>query len=125
MVCNISFTIHVNPSCNQERKFIKPIKSHKNVTSNQGMQRSTNKEYFDFLHTYCDEDHVRYLADRRSVTLAVHTFNGTLIDFCAKKQSETSRTSSNLETRAIYTGVLDQNCIIKFFRLICYTILPP
>ena len=36
------------------------------------------------------------------------------------KQYETSRISSNVETRAMYTGVVDQNRIINFFRSIGY-----
>ena len=38
-----------------------------------------DKEYFNFLHTYCDEDNVRDIAGGRSVTSKVHLFNGTLI----------------------------------------------
>ena len=84
-----------------------------------------NKEYSNFLHTYCDADHAIDTSDRISFTSTVHILNGTLIAWCNKKQSETSINSSNEETRAIYTGVLDQNWIRDFFRLICYPIGPP
>ena len=66
-----------------------------------------NKEYSNFLHTYCDENHAKDISDRRSVTSTVHLFNGTVIDWYAKKQSETSRISANTESTTIYTGVLD------------------
>ena len=72
---------------------------------------SKNKEYSNLLHTYCDADHERDISDRHSVTSSFHLFNSTIIDWCAKKQSETSRSRSNSETRAMYTGVLDQNSI--------------
>ena len=74
------------------------------------------KECSNFLHTYCDVDHERGVSDRRTVTFTVHLFNGTIIYWCAKKKSETSRSSSNAETRAMYTGVLYQNCIRYLFR---------
>ena len=35
--------------------------------------------------------------------------NVTIIDWCAKKEYETFRRSSNSETRVMYTGVLDKN----------------
>ena len=88
-------------------------------------EMSKNEEYSNFLHTYCDADHERDISDRRSVTSSFHLFNSTIIDWCAKKQSETSRGSSNAETRAMYKGVLDQNCIRYFFRSIGYPIGPP
>ena len=65
-----------------------------------------NKEYSNFLHTYCDAYHARDIADRRSVGSTVYLFNGTLIYWCAKKNSQTSRRISNAETRAMYTRVL-------------------
>ena len=83
-----------------------------------------NKEYSNFLHTYCDADHTIDISDRRSITSTVHIFNGTIIDWCDKKQYETSRNSSNAETRAMYTGVLDQNWIRYLFRSISYPIGP-
>ena len=67
----------------------------------------------------------RNIADRDSVTPTVHLFNDTLIYWCSSKQPETPRISSNTETRAIYTGVLDQNWIRDFFRSIGYPIGPP
>ena len=68
-----------------------------------------NKEYSNFLNTYFNTYHARDISYRRLVTSTVHIFNGTIIDWCDKKQYETSRKSSNAETRAMYTGVLDQN----------------
>ena len=61
----------------------------------------------------------------QGVYLTGHLFNGTVFDWCAKKHSETSRSSSTSETRAMYTEVLDQNWIRDFFRSIGYTIVPP
>ena len=95
MAWNTSYTIHMNPSCTQERKFIKLKKSPTNITSKQEIQKSKNQEYSNFLHTYCDADHARDLADRLSVTSAFHILNGTLIDWCSKKKSKTWRRSSN------------------------------
>ena len=43
------------------------------------------QEYSNFLHTYCDEDHARYLSDRLSVTSTAHLFNGTSIEWCVNK----------------------------------------
>ena len=45
-----------------------------------------------------------------------------LIYCCAKKQSETSGSSYNAETRAIYDKVLYQNWIRNVFRSIGYPI---
>ena len=39
------------------------MKSPTNVTSKQGMLKLKTQEYYNFLHTYCDADHGRYLAD--------------------------------------------------------------
>ena len=41
MAWNISFTTHRNLSCTHERKFTKLIKSHTNVSSKQGIKKST------------------------------------------------------------------------------------
>ena len=41
MECNVSCTIQINPSCNQKRKFTKLMKSRTNISSTQGMQKST------------------------------------------------------------------------------------
>ena len=84
-----------------------------------------NTEYSNFLHTYCDADYAIDIADRSSVTYTVKLFNGNLIDWGDRNQSETSGSSSNSETRAMYTGVLDQNWIRDFFISIGYPIEPP
>ena len=84
-----------------------------------------NKEYSNLLHTYCDEDHARGISGRRLLTSIALLFNGTLIYWCTKKKSETSKSSSNTETRSMYIGVLDQNWIGDFFRSIVYPIRPP
>ena len=68
-----------------------------------------NKEYPNLLHTYFDADHARDISERHSVTSTIHIFNYTIIYWCDKKKSETSRIGSNAEERAMYTGVLDQN----------------
>ena len=83
------------------------------------------KEYANFLHTCCNTYHARDISDRLPVTSTVHLFNGNITTWCAKKKSETSRSSSNAETRAMYTGVLDKNWIRDFFRSIGYPIGPP
>ena len=70
---------------------------------------SKNKEYSNFLNTYCNAYHVRDISYRLLVTSIVRIFDGTIIDWCDKKQYGTSRNSSNAETRAICTWVLDQN----------------
>ena len=75
-----------------------------------------NQEYSNFLHTYCDADHSRDISDRPSVTSTFYIFNGNLIYWCANKQFETSGSSSNADTRSMYTGVLDQNWTRNFFR---------
>ena len=82
------------------------------------------KEDSNFIHTFCDEYHSRDISDRNSVTSTVNHLNGTIIGWCSKKQSETSRINSDAETRAIYTGVLYQNWIRDFFRSIGYPIEP-
>ena len=100
--------------------------SHINFSSKQGMQKSTeNKELSNFPHIYCDADKSRDIPDRRLVTETVHILNGNLIGWFAKKKSETYRSISNAETRAIYTGVLDQNWIRNFYRSVGYPIGPP
>ena len=77
---------------------------------------SKNQEYSNLLHTYCDVDHAQDLSESLSVTSADNLLNVTIIDWCANKQSETYRISSNEETRAMYTGVLYKKCIRKLFR---------
>ena len=52
-------------------------------------------------------------------------FKGTVIYCCDKKQSKTPQSSSNAQTRATYTGVLDKNLIRKCYRSIGYPIEPP
>ena len=91
-------------------------KTHQCYLKSGDSQISKNKEYSNFLHTNCDTNHSRDTSQRRSVTFIVHLFNGTLIERCTKKQSETSRSISNEETSAMYTGVLYQNKIRDFFR---------
>ena len=81
-----------------------------------------NQEYSNFLHTYCDSDHARDISDRRSVASTAHLFNGTVIGCSPNKQPDTYISSSNAETRAMYTGVLYQNCIRNFYRSIGYPI---
>ena len=44
-----------------------------------------NKEYSNFLHTYCNAYHAIDILDRRLVTSTVHIFNGTIIYWCDKK----------------------------------------
>ena len=84
-----------------------------------------NKEYSYFLHTCCDAYHERDIFYRLSVTYTVHIFDGAIIYWYAKKQSETSRISSNAETREISKGVLDKNWIVYFYRSISYPIETP
>ena len=104
MLWNISCTIHMNPSCTHF--FYKNHESLQTYYFKAGdVEINKNKESSNFLHTYCDADHAKYLADRRSVTSTVHLFNGNFIDWCAMKQYGTSRRSSNTETKAIYTGL--------------------
>ena len=90
-----------------------------------GAEIDKYNEYSNFLHTYCDAYHAQDLYDRRSITSIAHLFNGTIIDWCAKKQSDTYISIYNEETREIYKGVLYQNCIRKFFTSIGYPIGPP
>ena len=73
------------------------------------------QEYFDFLHTYCDANHARYLTDRCAITSTDQLFDRTAIEWC-NKTSETLKISSNAETIAMYIGVLDQNCIRNFYK---------
>ena len=44
-----------------------------------------NQEYSNFLHTYCESDHARYISDRCYVTSTVNLFNGTIIDWRTNK----------------------------------------
>ena len=55
-----------------------------------------DQEYSKFLHKYCDADNARDISDRRSVISIVHIFTGTVIEWCARKKSETSGSSSNV-----------------------------
>ena len=98
---------------------------HQRYTKAGYAEISKNKEYYNSLHTYCDEYRARDISDRRSFISKVHLFNGTIIDWCVKKNSETSRSSSNAETIAMYKGVLYQNWIRDFFISIGYSIGPP
>ena len=98
---------------------------HKCFFKSGDAEINKNKEYTNLLHTYCDADHAINISDRCSVILTVHLFNGTLIDCCSKKQSENSIVSSNAETRAIHTGVLDSNWVRNFFKPIGSSIGTP
>ena len=51
----------------------------------RGCRINKNKEYSKFLQAYCDAYHARDLAEIQLGTPTVHLFNGTLIDWCAKK----------------------------------------
>ena len=82
---------------------------------------SRNKEYSNFI---CDVDNYRYISDRRSVTYTFYLFDDILIYWCDNKKSETSRSSSNSETKEMYIGVIDKNCIRYFFTSIGYLIGP-
>ena len=44
--------------------------------------------------------------ERHSVPSTDHFWNGTIIDWCANKQYETSKSSYNAKTRSIHTEVL-------------------
>ena len=67
----------------------------------------------------------RDVSGSRSITSTSHLFNGAVIDRFSSKQSKTSRSSSNTETRAIYTVVLDKKYIINFYRSVVNPIGPP
>ena len=88
-------------------------------------ETNKNKEYANFLLTHFDSDHARGITDRISVTSRVHLFNGTPVEWCTRKQSETSCSNSNSETRAMYTGAFDQNWTRYLFISIGYPIGPP
>ena len=64
------------------------------------------QKYFNFLNTYCDADHARNISYRLSVTSPYHLFNVTIIYWYSKTKSETTRSSSNLDKREMYTGVV-------------------
>ena len=110
----------MNPSFTQERKFYKTHEIPHQCFFKSG--DAENQEYFNFFYTYCDVDHARDISDRCSFTATVYLLNGTLIDWCAKKQSDTYRRSSNTETRVIYTRVLHKNWMRNFFRPVGYPI---
>ena len=106
MAFNLSCIIHMSPSFTKERKIIETKRFPTNVTSKQEMQKSEI-----LRNTPTSLSHISmqimqmYISDRGSVTSTVHFFNGNIIDWCSNKPSETSRSSSNAETRAMYTGV--------------------
>ena len=54
-----------------------------------------NKEYSYLLHTYFDTDHTRDHYCRCSINSKAHLFSSNAVDWCSKKQSETSIISSN------------------------------
>ena len=83
------------------------------------------QKYSHFLHAYFDEDHARDINYRFSVTSNNRLFNGTIVDWCYKKQIETLRISYDADAREMYTCVLDQNGIINFCRSIGYPIGAP
>ena len=77
------------------------------------------------VHTYCEKDHARDIPYRYSITSTDHLFNGTVINWCGKNQSKTSRSSYNTESISMYTGVLDKNWTICFHISTSYPIVPP
>ena len=113
------------PIMYSRKKFYKNHEiSHQCLFKAGDAEINKNQEQSNFLHTYCDADHARYIYRRLSVTSTVYLFNETLIYWFSNKQSETSRRSSNSETIEMYKGVLDKNWIINFFRPIGYPIVP-
>ena len=82
------------------------------------------QEYSNFLYTYCDAYHAIDITYSCSVTSSDHFFNGTVIYWCTKKKFKISRSIFNAEKRSIYTALLDQNWIRKFYRSIGYPIGP-
>ena len=111
----------MNESCIKVKISSKLTRILFNVYSNQARMISSKQKYSIFLHTYCDADHARDLTDMRSVTSTSHLFNGTIVNWCFKKQTKTSLISSNTLIRATYTCVVDQNSIFVF-RSIGYPI---
>ena len=107
------------------KKFKKKESQHQCFFKEGGAEINKNKECSNFLHTYCDAYNGRDLSDRRSVTSTAHLFNSTIIDWCARKKSDTYRSNSITETGAMYTGVLDKNWIRNFYKSIGYPIGPP
>ena len=63
-----------------------------------GDAEKKNKEYYNFLHTYCNTDNQRDFSNRSSVTWTYHLFNGASIYWCTKKQSKTYTIILNEET---------------------------
>ena len=90
------------------------------------MQKSEENRNTPTSYIYCGADNETNLSDKHSVTSTAPLFNDTIIYWCSKKkQSETPKSSSNAETRALYTVVLDKNWIRNFYRSIGYPIFPP
>ena len=125
MTWNTSFTIHMNTSCSLERKFTKPMKYHINVSSKQGIQKSTKISNT----TTSSINIVIQIMSKISPTDA-HSHQH-FIFYMVKlqtsvpgKKSDTSGSSSNAETRAMYTGVLYQILTKNIFRSIGYSVGP-
>ena len=116
----------MNPSCTKERKFKKPMKSHINISSKQGMQKSKKIRNNPTSYTPIVMQIMTdiYLTDTQSHQYFIYSVVPSQIGV-TKIQYETSRRSFNAETRTIYTGVLYPNWIKKFFRSIVYPIGPP
>ena len=75
-----------------------------------------------FAHILFDEDDSKDIYGRKYFTSKYHLFNGTIIYWCSKKQSDNSRRTS-YEKKTMYTGVLYQNWIGNFCRTIGYPIV--
>ena len=71
-------------------------------------EMNKNQEYSNFLHTYCDTDHIRYLSIRGSVTSIVHVFNVTLVSWCAKKNLRPLKRFQLINMRNVHKGIISK-----------------
>ena len=79
-------------------------------------------KYSNIIHAYCYVNHSNCITGRRSVTSISHLSNVAIGDWCYRKQTETSRISSNNDTAEMYTVLVDKKWIIAFCRSIGYPI---
>ena len=121
----ISCITHMKTSFIQEIITSKQTISHINVSSKKVMHKRTK-----IRNNLTSSTHILLISQKRYILRVLFHLNISPLQWChhwpvSSKQSKTSRSSSNTETRAIYTRVLYQNWIKNFYRSIGFPIGPP
>ena len=79
------------------------MKSHINVSSKQGMQKSEKIRNTPTSYIYFGADNETNLSDKHSVTSTSPLFNGTIIYWCSKKNNQRPLEAVSMQKKEQYT----------------------